>query len=665
MNILVFGHMNCPGGAQKALRKLVRLLVRRHRVELVLPEGGNGSESTHYRAQGLPCHTLNSASALPHLTPALLGLSGQDIEAVARALKMERFDLVISNTLVGLVGALLAIQARIPHLFYVHEYLADEELLPTCITRESYLALIAEASDGLLTCSRCVASQFPQSLPTEVLAPHEFADEHTPPHVWSPTAPLAIQTIGVQTVRKNARFGLVLCKALRLRGLEVEYHIVGQQANATSTLTAEARRRAVPGVWLHPNVEDPYAINAGKRALTLIAATSEPYGLTIPESLQRSVPVVASRSGGPQELLCEDSLYAIEDLEGCARAVMRVARDYGTASAGAAARYRELVDAARGEDDRVERLIEQVVSAGARCGASSLRDGLDAFRVFRGAAPAADTLAHNIGTVARQLGTEVSDVEVTRLIERERAAPGSSLIADISRFDVIPFCYSGGMDSLYRDGLGMAVELAANAEDQAHLLMSAYVLSVLLEMRRARARNPHVLALGDGLGLDAIRLARCGFAVDYADFNASATARVAALNCAAALREGRDKVRFVKAAEKTYDAVVCLEVAEHVPDAVKFVRGLAERLEPHGLLFLSECFDGVEDRWPTHLYDNELLSHRLPYLVGDVLRCVGVNRVPFAKPYVFARHDGSGYRQAVDQRILFQASTAAMARLAR
>jgi glycosyltransferase involved in cell wall biosynthesis/SAM-dependent methyltransferase len=665
MNILVIGHINLPGGAQRGLRKLVRLLMRRHRVEVVLPGRGNGGEAAHYRALGLACHVLRCDFALPELTVAQLWLAGQDIQALRRTLDIGRFDLVITNTLVVLLGALLAHQAGVPHLFYVHEYLENEELLPTCIGHKAYLAMITEAADGLLACSKFVASQFPASPNVEVLAPHDFARDVMSANAFDAMAPLAIQCIGGHTRRKNARFGLVLCKALRLRGLEVEYHVIGMQANATALLKAEVRRRAVPGVWLHAHVDDPYAINAGKRALTLVAATSEPYGLTIPESLRRSVPAVASRSGGPEELLTDDCLFPVEDLERCAHAVMRVASDYGAASARASDRYRELAAAASGEDALVESLIQRTAGAGARSRASTLLERMDAFRAFLAASPSVTAMVRNIGTVARQHCATVTDADVSKMVERERTQPGSAVAADIAHFDVIPFCHSAGSDALYRDGLGMAVELVANTGDAAQLLTSAYVLSVLLEKRRSNGRNLSVLTLGDGLGLNAIRLGRCGFRVDYANVGASAMTRIAALNCETALGEGQDRVHFVGAADRSYDAIVCLQVAEHVQGPVELVRSLAMQLEPDGLLFLSERFDGIENRWPTHLYVNEMLSHRLPDLVKDVLRCVGINRQPFAKPYVFARRDGPVDRQEIDQQVLWRAAAAAAARLAR
>jgi glycosyltransferase involved in cell wall biosynthesis len=48
-------------------------------------------------------------------------------------------------------------------------------------------------------------------------------------------------------------------------------------------------------------------------------ADSEPYGLTITKSLQRGMPVVSSRSGGPSELLSNAWLNEVDDLDGCVR----------------------------------------------------------------------------------------------------------------------------------------------------------------------------------------------------------------------------------------------------------------------------------------------------------------------------------------------------------
>ena len=86
-----------------------------------------------------------------------------------------------------------------------------------------------------------------------------------------------------------------------------------------------------------------------------------------------------------------------------------------------------------------------------------------------------------------------------------------------------------------------------------------------------------------------------------------------------------------------YDAVVCLEVIEHVPSPMAVADAISGYLEGDGLLFISECFNGIEDRWPTHLLSNEKFAGKLPLMLIRDFVFLAANRAPYGKPFVFRK----------------------------
>jgi SAM-dependent methyltransferase len=86
-----------------------------------------------------------------------------------------------------------------------------------------------------------------------------------------------------------------------------------------------------------------------------------------------------------------------------------------------------------------------------------------------------------------------------------------------------------------------------------------------------------------------------------------------------------------------YDAVICLEVIEHVPSPQEFLKYIYDYLNDSGILLISDCFEGIYDKWPTHLYSNEKYSGGLPFLALPYFDFIDCKRKPFGKPYLFKR----------------------------
>jgi len=638
---LVVAHSSGLGGAEAALQRLLLNLRSLGHQPVVLLPANEGGFTDWCRAHAFEGLVLPMQQALPNATAACLQVSLQGLEGVAEQLRARGFVGVITNTSVMLQGVRLAELLGLPHIAWVHELVDDSsEVRSTGIPSADYLRLVGAASDHLLCCSQAVQARLDDcgvEAPSSVLYP--YTDAPVPQPALQADGRIELLAIGVQSIRKNPVFALTVPQALRLRGHDAVLHVVGGPATQTPRLQAAIQRRGLAAVVrLHGATPDPYALAQG-RVINVIGATSEPFGLTIPEALARGIPVVASRCGGPQELLAEADLFDVGDLDACVRRIEAIAAGYEAARASARARHAELaprLDAAAQKDALASAIAQAQARHSAAPRAPSRFFGAGLRDAIRLASLPRETLLNNIAQVA---GLPLADIE--QRVARDVAEPGHAVLADCRQFDVVPFGPSARMDTLYRDGVGFAIELAATHADEGRMLMAAFIVGRLLS--EAARRPLRVLALGDGIGIDSLRLASMGFDVDYIDFDGSLTARVARQNFESFLQtapQGAGRVNVIAdaATQPPYDAVICLEVIEHVDDPHGFLRMLSDRLAPGGLLFISECFDGVRDFWPTHLQSNEDYSALLPLMAADAgLVLDDCNGAPFAKPYVLRK----------------------------
>ena len=109
-------------------------------------------------------------------------------------------------------------------------------------------------------------------------------------------------------------------------------------------------------------------------------------------------------------------------------------------------------------------------------------------------------------------------------------------------------------------------------------------------------RSVKVLDYGGGVGTDAMFWARRGCDVDYYDLPG-----VTSAFASARFRQNRLPIRVVPALEGPYDAIVSLEVLEHLVDPLEHIRTMAQHLRPGGLLLFSEAFGLTGDDYPSHL----------------------------------------------------------------
>lgn len=650
-NVLIVSHTSELGGAERALLNLAKNLATQGVTPYVLVPTNEGPLISALINNGIGCFGFPSQWVLPNAAAGFLYLSRLDMSILKDFIKDKKIDLVITNTAVIFHGAIAAVLSGIPHAWYVHELVPDSpELKPQGCTFAAYIRWMAQLTDHFLCCSPAVQDQLLSfGLPFDqvsVLYPYN-SDTMLPTRQKLPggdTELVNIYLVGIQTRRKNPCFAVEVAKALSTRGMRVNLHLIGESSKETPLVQRLANRRGLGDkVHFHGSHSDPYSLFSNK-AILLSCSLSEPFGLTIPEALSRGIPVVASRAGGPEHLLGGDVLFDTGDVVGCVARIEAVAAGYHVARDAALARYQCLAPkfSTQAYSEVLRDALEKVFQSH-----SSTKTAPKLFQKQRFSNALGLTVLPQesvIKNIAEVTGRSINTIQ--QALSTETSHPGQAVIGDIKIFSAVSHWYSEAMGKIYRDGASFAFELASTYQDEARLLMASFILLRLFSLEEENERAPRILAVGDGLGFDSLRIAMAGFDVTYLDVDQSITARVASRNFLAL--DGHEDSCFGKVdmqsqllGTENFDVVIALEVIEHVDQPMSFIEALAMELKEGGLLIMSDCFDGIKDHWPTHLAINERFSGGLPVLAGIAsLVLDDCATAPYGKPYVFKKLAG-------------------------
>lgn len=653
--IAIISHSSRRGGAEKAALNLLKLMKSIGFEVFVIFPDSIGPLFKEALDMGVTPYTCAMTRMLGDPVIACHNLANGSYHPMKALLQKLSVELVISNTLSVFDGALAAAELGLHHIWNIHEIVDDSpEYAGGAIAGGTYTNWAAGLSDLLIFCSESTRSH---NLNENTRAINSLA---FPPYIEESTklkslkkgktistdTDINLYFIGSVVERKNPYKAIEILKALNMRGANAKLHFIGSIDSGPEQDKLERlirRRKLTNSVYYLGFLPDPYAYFKEK-SINLICATCEPFGLSIPECLSRGIPVVAPNNYGPKEILDQECQYEPDNIAECVRIIERISSNYSKAQKLAFENY--TAHSHKFDFDHQKTLLQNTVnnilSEAPRL--KSIPDGLSGAIYYASLHHNCLDLTSMITAISRATGQDISKVSTE--IEREKGSLGQAVKADIKRFDVIPFHYSKEMDELYSKGTGFSIELAAGSNDFARIKMAGFILLRLLTEREKRRLDTgmHVLALGDGIGTDSIRLASAGFNVDYMDFGFSVTSNVATelfseYNRNRQSHSGQISIIDGNFAKKDhYDAVIALEVIEHVKNPLEFLEFISNCLKLDGLAFISDCFQGIEDYYPTHLADNEKLAGMLPMLAAiKGLKLNGYSKAPKYKPYVFLK----------------------------
>ena len=346
-------HSSLLGGERVLLRLLCALDRARTEPLAVLP--GPGPLGDALAREGVPVRETPLAWWIPathwnerEFLAQLEGLP-ERAEALERLLRAEGVELVHSNVVVTLEGALAAARMGLPHVWHSRG-LFDHRFPPPWSRDDDFLfGVLDRLSDAVVCVSEAVRRQTAPRVPharVEVVYDGFDAEafrrlpvtpdaEFRARHDIAPGARVAVSIGGIQ--RRKGLLDLVEAAALARRS-DIVFLLAGAESEPEFAATLKerigARRLADRFRFLgfQENVRDVLA-----HADVLVhPSLSEGFGFTVIEAMAAGRPVVATRCGGPEEIVREGvtgRLVAPGDPPALAAAIDRVLEDPGRAAA--------------------------------------------------------------------------------------------------------------------------------------------------------------------------------------------------------------------------------------------------------------------------------------------------------------------------------------------
>lgn len=362
MRVLFVSHDGDMAGAERTLLTLlVALDRRRFEPHLIVPFAGKVSSAAS--GMGVSVWVRHLIPWLPgvrgtprrrfyHFVRALKSLRARSW-AIAHVILRNQIDLVYTNTVTCVEGAIAARMTGRPHVWHIHESVIGNSdlvpILPSCL----YSWSVGVLSESVIFCSSSLAKSYPSlakkatvvhnglafpALLDRALARHAIAE-----HFGIERTHKIVAVVGALNPRKDHFTFLEAAKKVLQETGNVAFLIVGSGSENQTHLIRDktislgiASSVRLTGWWPEDKM---YELMAAIDVL-VISAEQEPFGLTAIEALAVETPVVSTRCGGPEEIVLDGHtgvLVPVHDPCAMAAAIVRLlqtpqlARDLGKA----------------------------------------------------------------------------------------------------------------------------------------------------------------------------------------------------------------------------------------------------------------------------------------------------------------------------------------------
>ncbi len=310
LTLALFSHSRYLCGAERMLLNLALLLARDKTVRPVLLAPGEGELICQARRHGL-AYQIVPAAPWYLLPPGDTGGYGRGAiecsEALEKILVDLNSDAVLINTMTNVPAMLAAVALDIPSLLWVHGVI-DSLLLPGRVSQ------FAAPHDELLlhSATRVIAlSNYTSRFCAQVMrrARLEVIPNWTPvdPQFAAPPGKYhSRQFACLNTFDRHKGYATLLEAAalLKAKQLDFELHLYGEgevRSEMEDRAVALGLQGCVRFQGRTTDVQEVY-----DRCLGIVnPAQVEPFGMTLVEAMARKTPIVATRSGGPADIVVD------------------------------------------------------------------------------------------------------------------------------------------------------------------------------------------------------------------------------------------------------------------------------------------------------------------------------------------------------------------------
>jgi GT2 family glycosyltransferase/glycosyltransferase involved in cell wall biosynthesis len=353
--VAIFSHSTDIAGTEYCMLRLAKALdASGIRPLAVLPKDP-GPLAEEFKKARIEIATFDNAWWV--LTPKativgrwiLLGRSVRVGWQLSRLIRQMGIEAVGTITSVVPGGAIAARLAGVRHLWHVREIYPSEHLRPTLgLTLTRWL--IPRLSSTVIVPSQKVAALFPDAANVQVVPEGidarffevpKLSRTDTCRRLGLPSGPRLVAVVAALDASKDVLSAVRTLAALVGRGLDVSLVLCGgcYRHEYEHQVRGEVRRlgleERVHFLGFRRDVLPVY----DAADVLLVTSTRESFGLAVVEAMARGVPVVATRCGGPEEIIADREtgyLVDVGDTQAMAARIAALLADDALASAVAA-----------------------------------------------------------------------------------------------------------------------------------------------------------------------------------------------------------------------------------------------------------------------------------------------------------------------------------------
>jgi glycosyltransferase involved in cell wall biosynthesis len=341
LRILFVSHDAGLYGAQRSLHELIKVLPR-DRFSPVVALPYDGDLRVALERDGVRVHTLpfgwwvpTKASWRPQYFARYPLRCAGGTARLARLIGSERPDVVYSNTITIVEGAIAAFIRRVPHVWHVREGIDNNPQLVSLLNSKSAYRLVRRLSAAVVFNSFALRRSYGAIAERTGVVVHNgielrAAADVSIRHANSPLHRVPIiLVVGYMDERKGLDVLLDAARLLLEKGYDFEIRVAGAfsptyeaQQIAPRLSTGGIAQRVNTLGWI-PDMRQVY-LDAD---ILVCSSRQEAFGRSLIEAMECGIPVVATRSGGPEEIV-EDGVTGLlvpcEDPRGLASAISRL-----------------------------------------------------------------------------------------------------------------------------------------------------------------------------------------------------------------------------------------------------------------------------------------------------------------------------------------------------